>query len=152
MVVLALLGLLTTVLAVGASRLLAGRGQLPEDIFWQAVTEARTYALNHQCEVRLSFDNTDRVFRAVTPLGARTFPVPATPVFELAFLGTSKGGNSILVGGVLIETTELESVRFFEDGTCTPFRAQLRTEGSTPVVLEIDPWTCAPVLRAEARR
>jgi general secretion pathway protein H len=68
------------------------------------------------------------------------------------FLTTQKGGSAILVGGILRETTTLASVTFYGDGTCTPFRAQLRAGASEPRVLDIDPWTCAQVLaRGEER-
>jgi general secretion pathway protein H len=68
------------------------------------------------------------------------------------FLTTQKGNSTILVGGVLMETTTLASVTFYGDGTCTPFRAQLRAGGSEPQVLDIDPWTCAQVLVREEGR
>jgi general secretion pathway protein H len=68
------------------------------------------------------------------------------------FLTTQKGNSTVLVGGVLMETTTLASVTFYGDGTCTPFRAQLRAGGSEPQVLDIDPWTCAQVLVREEGR
>jgi general secretion pathway protein H len=43
----------------------------------------------------------------------------------------------------------LEWVSFYGDGTCQPFRARLAVDSRQPLVLEIDPWTCAPVLRDE---
>jgi hypothetical protein len=43
-------------------------------------------------------------------------------------------------------------VKLFRDGTCSPFRARLEEAGEQPVILEIDPWTCAPILRDEERR
>jgi hypothetical protein len=39
----------------------------------------------------------------------------------------------------------MPSVTFYDDGTCTPFRVQLRTNAGAHM-LTIDPWTCAPVL------
>lgn len=68
------------------------------------------------------------------------------------FLTTQKGNSTILVGGALMETATLASVTFYGDGTCTPFRAQLRAGGSEPLVLDIDPWTCAQVLVKEEAR
>ncbi|MDR0351906.1 MAG: type II secretion system GspH family protein [Opitutaceae bacterium] len=73
------------------------------------------------------------------------------PAVVCDFLTTQKGGSAILVGGVLRETATLASVTFYGDGTCTPFRAQLRAGVSEPLVLDIDPWTCAQVLTREAR-
>jgi general secretion pathway protein H len=41
----------------------------------------------------------------------------------------------------------LPYVTFYADGTCSPFRAQLRTGGPARFVT-LDPWTCAPLLEA----
>ena len=145
-VVIALMGMLATVLSVGASRLLAERKESPEEIFWGAVGEARKYALMEQCEVRLSFDSEAQAFVASTDLGSQSFPINVPERIEITFLGMRKGESSILVGGRLIETSPLDRVRFFDDGTCTPFRAQILVGTQSPVVLEVDPWTCAEVL------
>jgi general secretion pathway protein H len=81
-----------------------------------------------------------------------TAPAPGVPTVACDFLTTQKGNSAILVGGALMETTTLASVTFYGDGTCTPFRAQLRAGVSEPQVLDIDPWTCAQVLVKEAGR
>jgi hypothetical protein len=147
MLVLGVIGLITSVLVVGGARLLRDQPTTPEDVFWRAVHEARTFALLHQCEVRLRFDNRSRSFRAETPFGSETYPVRIEGDFHLEFLSTQKGGNSILIGGSLVETQVLPSISFFDDGSCTPFRVQLRTStASQPRLIGIDPWTCAPVL------
>ncbi|MFZ1056073.1 MAG: hypothetical protein WAN79_10410, partial [Opitutaceae bacterium] len=57
----------------------------------------------------------------------------------------SNSSSSILIGGIVVETEPLTSVTFYDDGTCTPFRAQIRTNGGAHL-LSIDPWTCAPIL------
>ena len=36
-------------------------------------------------------------------------------------------GDTVLIGGRLVETREIPAVRFYPDGTCDRFRAQLRT-------------------------
>ena len=80
------------------------------------------------------------------------FPVPADVGGEdlrIEFLSTQKFEATVLIGGVLLETATLPQVTFYADGTCTPFRVQLRNGvGGVPVTLAIDPWTCAPVLTA----
>jgi prepilin-type N-terminal cleavage/methylation domain-containing protein len=146
-IVIALMGMLATILTVGASRLLADRKESPAEVFWSAVGEARKYALMEQCEVRLSFDREAQAFVASTAMGTQSFPINLPDDIELNFLGMRKGESSILVGGRLIETSPLEHVRFFDDGTCTPFRVQILVGTQSPLVLEIDPWTCAEVLR-----
>ncbi len=149
--VIGLIGLLVAVLAVGASQVMVKRAERPEDVVWTAIGEARKYALRHETEVRLSFDNDEQVFRASTPQGAVAYPVPKDlgKKLELEFLGMARGERSILVGGVLLEANPLSYVTFYGDGTCTPFRIQLRTGIEAPLVLEIDPWTCAPMLRPD---
>ena len=147
MVTLALIGLLAATLAVAATQMLAKRKTTPEVVFWEAISQARTFALQHECDLWLSFDNQEDTFIATTELGTKTFPLPDGMAFELEFLGMAKGARSIMIGGTLLEANTIKGVRFFGDGTCTPFRAQLVEPGQQPVVFEIDPWTCAPVLR-----
>lgn len=151
-VVIGLMGVLATVLAVGASRLMIDRQESPEDMFWFAVGEARKFALQHEIDVTLSFDNEEQEFVAATDLGSRNVPLPSTRPVTLDFLGVTAGEQTILIGGNLVEANLLSSVKFFGDGTCSPFRARLEVEGGQPIVLEIDPWTCAPILRDEERR
>tara|TARA_B110000305_G_scaffold32909_1_gene32090 strand:- start:20515 stop:21051 length:537 start_codon:yes stop_codon:yes gene_type:complete len=151
-VVIALMGVLATVLAVGASRLMVDREESPEDMFWFAVGEARKFALQHEIDVTLSFHNDEQVFIAATDLGTREVPLPSQQPITLDFLGVTAGEQTILIGGSLVEANLLSAVKFFRDGTCSPFRARLEIEGKQPLVLEIDPWTCAPILRDEERR
>jgi len=53
-----------------------------------------------------------------------------------------------LIGGQLVESERIESVSFYPDGTCAPFRVQFRTTGPAKVIA-IDPWTCAAMLLEE---
>ena len=152
MVVLALLGALATILAVGASRALVNRAESPVEVFWLAVGEARKQALENEIDIDLRFNNEDQLFEASTLLGTRATPLPSEMQMQLDFLGVGGSGQTIMIGGRLIETSLLEQVTFFRDGTCTPFRARLTLEGEQPILLEIDPWTCAPILRDEERR
>ena len=146
LLVIALIALLTGVLVVGGAQLVRPKDLTPEEIFWRAVTEARNFALLHQCEVHLAYDREERAFRARTPQGGEVFPVPFEGDLQIDFLSAQAAGRSVLIGGTLVETQPLEAVTFFEDGTCTPFRVQLRVGAGAAQVLEIDPWTCAPVL------
>ena len=152
LLVLALLGFLSTGLVVGGARLLAERPQSPEDVFWEAVRQARDYALLRNRDVSLRYDREARAFIAGTAEGEQLFPVPADVGGEdlrIEFLSTQKFEATVLIGGVLLETATLPQVTFYADGTCTPFRVQLRNGvGGVPVTLAIDPWTCAPVLTA----
>lgn len=152
MVVIALLGGLAAILAYGASQILIDRGQSAEEVFWGAVGEARKFALLNEVDVTLQFDAENQRFIASALGQARSFPVPLEEVMELEFLGVNEGDQTVLIGGALVETNVIDSVTFFGDGTCVPFRARLAVAERSPVLLEIDPWTCAPVLREEGSR
>ena len=54
----------------------------------------------------------------------------------------------ILLGGQLTETDAIKFVKFYPDGSCDSFRAQLLDNTDRRAVLAIDPWTCAPILAA----
>ncbi len=150
LLVLALLGLLAGALASGSARLLAQRPVTVEDTFWEAVTEARKDALLNQREVRLRFDEKERTLVAGHATGDRVYPLPSAEA-QLDFLAPARRGGAglILLGGLLVETQTIPHVTFYDDGTCTPFRVQIRTGGPARILL-IDPWTCAPVLTEES--
>lgn len=159
---LAVIALLAAVLVGGASQMLSERPVTPEQVFWNAVQEARKAALKAEHEMRLRYDGEKKQFVLVDGLAPRalaadgftleevplkTFPIdPAlTQDLTIDFLAAVKGGNMILVGGVLIESQPVPSVTFYSDGTCSAFRLQIVRAGGSQIV-EIDPWTCAPVL------
>lgn len=161
---LAIIALLGSVLIGGASHLLNEQPVTSEDVFWRAVQEGRKAALKSQHDIRLKFDSRAKQFvlidglapsvlaadgftREETPI--KTFPIHPAFAADLTveFLSPVKGGNMILVGGVLIEGQSIPYVTFYSDGTCSAFRAQFMRAGAA-TVLSVDPWTCAPVLPA----
>ncbi len=150
---LGLIGLLSAVLIAGGIRVLAEKPQGAEDVFWQAVRRAREVALERQVDVQLRFDPKAREFIAQGTDYAENFPVTAAANAELAidFLPPGDARGALLIGGILTETQTLAGATLFADGTCTPFRLQIRRAG-VPQVLTIDPWTCAPMLRATDER
>lgn len=164
---IAIIALLASVLVGGAAHLLRQQPVTAQDVFWTAVREARKTALKAEHEIRLKFDREKKQFLLIDGLAPtslasdgftreelplKQFPVqvPAGTELEIGFLGpaTKGGGNTILVGGVLIESQTIPYVTFYADGTCTAFRAQVVRNGGTSI-LSIDPWTCAPVLTPE---
>lgn len=148
--VIALIAMLTGVLVTGSARLASGRSATPEDDFWKAVVETRKAALLSGREIRLSYSDQDkdRTMVAKSLDGAeRRFPFTWPGELKVEFLSTQKGSSSILLGGQLVETQTIPFVTFYGDGTCSPFRLQIRT-GGEPRVLMIDPWTCSLVLPA----
>lgn len=151
LVSIALIALLTGVLVVGTTRLLRERPMSADELFWAAVAEVRKDALLTNREVRLSLD-TEKSELVATADGAETrHPFVTKETAELDFLAAKPpgGGSSILLGGQLVETQTIPFVTFYGDGTCSPFRVQLKSRNGARV-LEIDPWTCAPMLSAQA--
>ena len=165
---LAIIALIGTVLIGGSAQLLSEHPASPDEIFDKAVQEARKTALKSEKPVRLVFkkdqDQAAKRFAIVdsaappAPLDPFTiivpdpnagvlqeFPIPAAGDLDVSFLTSQKGGNSILIGGIALETQTLPYVTFYPDGTCSPFRAQFMKNGATHTT-PIDPWTCAPML------
>jgi prepilin-type N-terminal cleavage/methylation domain-containing protein len=150
LVVLALIGLLGTVLVGGSARLLKDKPTTPEDILRKAINEARKFAVETNREVRLTFDSKEKIFTATSAEGSRIIASDLPGDWGVDFLVAQKGGGAMLLGGVLVETQTVTYVTFYPDGTCVPFRAQLRVTGGARTIA-IDPWTCAPVLESEPK-
>jgi general secretion pathway protein H len=148
LVTLALIALLAGALVAGAGRLLNDQPTTPAEIFRKALTEARQYAIEKNVEVRLSFNAKDKAFVASTTDSTRSYPLIGTDDLAIDFLAAQKGGTTVLIAGVLVETQTIPYVTFYPDGTCSPFRVQFRINGNASVTA-IDPWTCAPVLEAK---
>ncbi len=174
LLVIALIGMMTGVFIVGAVNLSDSRPPSAGDVFWQAVNGCRKQALMTGREVTLRFAKGEQeepsALVATWEGGEARYPFvvtrpaadggdagagntgrasasdPGAAAVTCDFLTTQTGNSSILVGGALRETTTLAAVTFYGDGTCTPFRAQLRTGLPEPQVLDIDPRTCAQVL------
>lgn len=151
LLVLALLGLLASVLIAGASGLLNDKPRSADEVFWAAVQEARKMALRSEREISLRFvEDKDRgkAFVVSSAESTRIFAVPSPGDLEVSFLSQQKGGTLIMVAGTVLETKKIEAVVFYPDGTCSPFRVQFFRNGATHVT-SVDPWTCAPMLTAK---
>ena len=143
---LALIVLIGTIFVSGTNSLLASKASSPDDQFWQACNQARKEALEEQRDVVMTYDSKARGFVLADGSQVKTIPVSGPEDLEIDFHpAQSNSASSSLIGGVLVDTTPLPAVTFYSDGTCTPFKVQLRTAGGAHL-LSIDPWTCAPVL------
>jgi prepilin-type N-terminal cleavage/methylation domain-containing protein len=153
LITIALIALLTGVLVVGVNRLLSDRPKSAEQLFWLAAGEVRKDALLNNRDVRLRLDDTTRELVAWSDAGNTRHPFVPKEIAELEFLapGAAGGFSAVLVGGALVETQTIPFVTFYRDGTCSAFRVQLKTRNGARV-LEIDPWTCAPMLAAQPAR
>ena len=145
---LAVIGLLSTLLIGGSARLLATKPMTPDDVFWKAVAQARKDALERGHTVQMAFDLKAKAF-AITDTDGASESVPLTnPPADLVaeFLpGGDAPSSAALLGGSLVELTTIPVVLFYSDGTCMPFRAQIRN-GAGAHTIKIDPWTCAKIL------
>ncbi len=154
LLVLALIGLLTSVLVVGVNQMTADKPTTPDEVFWHAVGQCRKQALLSSHDVLLTFSSKEKqvALNATWPGGGATFPFESAPDLKVDFLTAQKGESAILLGGQLVETKTIPHVTFYADGTCAPFRAQFKSPGGESRVLAIDPWTCAAVLPAAEKR
>ncbi|HEY8932169.1 MAG TPA: prepilin-type N-terminal cleavage/methylation domain-containing protein [Rariglobus sp.] len=154
LITIALIALLTGALVVGTNRMLGDRPKNADELFWAAVGAARKDALLNNHDVRFVFDlKTHEFIASAAGVETRHAFVPKE-IAEIDFLAAKSVGNSssaILMGGQLVETQTIPAVTFYGDGTCSPFRAQIKSRNGARV-LEIDPWTCAPMLTAQPTR
>jgi prepilin-type N-terminal cleavage/methylation domain-containing protein len=149
--------LVLAVIALVSALVLPGLGGIfraldnaaPDQILWDAVTAARGQALSSNREVWLRFDREKRMLAWTDGLETKSKAWPADVTLQLL---QPKEGAMVLIGGQLSETQEIGGVRFYPDGTCDRFRAQIRAgAGSSPAqVIGVDPWTCARVINTEA--
>lgn len=146
---LALAGLVSALLApeLGAIYRTLERAD-PDRVLWDGVTAARARALEMQRTVWLRCDPQQR--RLISDAAAA--PAGAWPDGVAFRLLPPLRGAAVLLGGRRVETTEISAVRFYPDGTCDAFRAEIRGAGAAPRILAVDPWTCAPIIAAEVRR
>ena len=147
---LALIALLAGALIGGSSALLAEKPPSADDVFWSTVRTARKTALNAEQDLNLRYDEKTKAFQLTPPDGnIQSFPIPVAGSGSdliVEFLAAQKTGGSILLGGTVVETEPLSGgVTFYADGTCTPFRLQIRVNGGAHIIA-LDPWTCSPVL------
>jgi general secretion pathway protein H len=146
---IALVGLLSWIFVGGSTALLADRGLSPDEQFWKVCAAARKEALEERRSVLLTIDAKDPRARAfVLNDGAQktTLPINGPDDLVIDFHPLqSDSSSSVLIGGTVVETQPMTAVTFYNDGTCTPFRAQVRTSGGAHM-RSVDPWTCAPML------
>lgn len=138
LLVLAMLVLFATLLLPGVNSMLREIGaRTPEQRVAGLMLTARQQALETGRTVELRYDEETRRFR-IGPTWSETL----LPDVKLDLLPPAEG-PTVLLGGQLVSTGELRRVRFFPDGTCDPFRVQIREQAAPPRLLVADPWTCA---------
>jgi general secretion pathway protein H len=152
LLVIALIGLMGTIFIGGSQAMLNDKGRSLDDQFWQASAQARKTALEDRQSVILTYDAKTRAFGLADGLRKSSIPVTGPEDLAIDFHPAQvQSGSETLVGGTLVETEPMSSVTYYNDGTCTPFRVQIRANNAAHL-LSIDPWTCAPVLSASDAR
>ena len=152
LLVLALIGVISGVLAVGISGAFDNDHPTPDDVFWQASRAAQKLASISERDTSLSFDAKEKklVWSNGQQTNSTAFDASRGDV-SVQFLRAAKGGSLILIAGRVVETQEVPRVLYYPDGTCMAFRVQFRV-GPTAWQVGIDPWTCAPVLEKVANK
>lgn len=146
LLVLALIGLMGTIFIGGSQALLTDKGRSLDEQFWQVCARARKMALEDRKSVLLSYDPKAKGFLLTDTSEKTSVPVTGPDDAMIDFHSAQvESGSQVLVGGTLVETSPLTYVTFYNDGTCTPFRVQIRADSGAHL-LAIDPWTCAPIL------
>jgi Tfp pilus assembly protein FimT len=144
LLVIATLGLITSLFIAAGSEMFRARERTMVDVFWDAVQAARLQAVQGDTTVTMRFEEKSRRIL----WGADGEPSSADwPGRNLEFL-PMESRDTILLGGQLVGTGPLESVRFHPDGTTDRYRVQLTDAAGKVSRLELDPWTTAPVVRS----
>ena len=144
---LAVMALMATAIIGASAHLLSSRAVSPDDVFWQAVAASRKLALLSGADTRLGFDDKAKAFTLSNGAASKTFAVHTTDNDQLSInlLSTQGGSSAMLIAGTMIETSTMPFATFYPDGTCIPFRVQIRQRDAVHS-LAIDPWTCSRVL------
>jgi Tfp pilus assembly protein FimT len=142
LLVLALISLVMSLFIATASNLFRDQEKTMDDVFWQAVQAARLQAVEGDVTVELRYDEKKNQVRWGAGDAAASL---AWPGKSLEFLPVDKR-DTLLIGGQLTETGRLEGVKFYADGSAENFRAQLTGKEGRLSHLEMDPWTCAPIV------
>lgn len=141
LLVLALIGLMGSVLIGGAARLLDTNKEVdPESALLSLFQKMRGQSVETGQIVELVQLPEQKGFLWGAD-GLETLPVrPGGPRVTIIKAQT---GRASLIGGQMVEEP-LERVRFYPDGSCDPLRVEVR-KGDTRRVFSIDPWTAAPL-------
>jgi general secretion pathway protein H len=144
---LALIGLIAGALVAGSVSLLRDKPTTPDEVFWQTVLQARKAALEGGNEVRISWDDEHKALVVDDGSGnPQSVPIPAADHDLAIDFVPADAADNALVGGVAVANQRLPFASFYPDGTCSSFQFQIRDKGAAHMT-QVDPWTCAPVLK-----
>jgi len=145
---IALIGLLSTMFVWNINSMLEqGEIETLENTFWDSVEIAKRDSVFNRKPYTLRFNEDDFAFELVSGEEIQKFVVDTSDFggdtdIEVEFQEDMPENGAILIGGQKVTTREIEEVRFFPDGTCTPFGVSLRI-ADFQTDIRIDPWTGA---------
>ncbi len=142
---IALLGLIAFLFISGTSDLFRAQEKTADDVFWQAVQAARLRAVQDDLTVDLRYDEK---LRQLQWSANGTSAVLDWPGKSVEFFPLNQR-DTILLGGQLLDAGHIPVVHFYADGATDRYRVQLTDSSGRVTRLEIDPWTCAPIVSKE---
>jgi len=151
---IALIGLLSTMFVWNINSMLKqGEIETLENTFWDAVEIAKRDSVFNRRPYTLRFDEDALAFELVSGLEVQAFKVDTSDFggdtdVEVAFQEELPENGSVLIGGRLVTTREIEEVQFFPDGTCSPFGVNLQV-ADYEIHITVDPWTGAEMVPME---
>jgi prepilin-type N-terminal cleavage/methylation domain-containing protein len=145
LLVLALLGLVAGAAMLAAGSVLPDAAEDSEKAVWEMITAARSQAVLTGETARLYPGDEGRSLIVPTEKGLLVRTLPAGVTVEIHPPDTADRA------GPAGKSAPPMEVGFYRDGTCDGFRLLLRTGRSpVPIVLAVDPWTCAQALPPSA--
>jgi prepilin-type N-terminal cleavage/methylation domain-containing protein len=145
LLVIALLALIAFLFIGGTGDLFRAQEKTADDIFWQAVQAARLRAVQDDMTVDLRYDEK---LRQLQWSANGTSAVLDWPGKSVEFFPLNQH-DTVLLGGQLLDAGHISVVHFYPDGATDRFRVQLTDNSGRVTRLEIDQWTCAPVVSKE---
>jgi len=129
-----------------------------EGAFWRAMALAREQALATRRPVELAFDPKEKSFQLAGSGGEKMVPVPPAAAAAAkeddctaTFSVELPSNDFILVRGELVTRRPVDAVKVFPDGSCQAFAITFQL-GNYKHRVQIDPWTGAEMLSADAGR
>ncbi len=153
--VVALIGVAATMFLVSVESL--GKSSPADEFegaFWRAMGTAREQALTSRRPVALAYDPKEKCFLLAGAGGAQKVPLAASVAVAeddcaATFSVELPSNDFVLVRGELVTRRPVEAVRIFPDGSCQAFAIEFQL-GNYKHRVQIDPWTGAEMLAAEA--
>ena len=144
LLVLAVIALLSSLFLTGVAVLTARDEQTLEEVFDQAVREAKWRALDGGRPVTLEFDEEKKAFvlrRSEEAIAEHPVQIGGESA-RVRFFQQRPRDTYVLIRGELVQTDPVPRVTFHPDGSSTPFSVEL-SYGAETLRFPVDPWTGA---------